>query len=325
MKKIINFLYSYYLKNAFWVNTLTFLIIFCRIPINDINPAESRDFFESIRLSQLGSILLIASLFYYKLVRPAGSSHAFYTTDKFYCDLMFITVILGITFTIHYINWETTDVHSAIKVWEIAAYAVTLLYTFWLWIFSLRENMKKIIEEKNITCLNKLGFVFFIIVALLILLAITIGHIIITFSSDASFIKTFSIQFSILLIFFTYFLFDLISAKVIEFTNEAINIDEVIKKEKLLDPGLNETNRRENLTSLNKIIKDYNEEFKFGLKYMDRPMKWVFVIMTVYAVYSTGIDFFAKKHVMHEMESFFGGAIAFELLLSSVVWAKTKI
>ena len=65
MKKI----YNSYLEYAFWINTLIFLIIFSFIPINDINPTESRKFFESIRITQLVSIILIASFFYYKLVR----------------------------------------------------------------------------------------------------------------------------------------------------------------------------------------------------------------------------------------------------------------
>lgn len=310
MKKI----YNSYLQYAFWVNSIILFTIFSFIPINDINPLEKNDFLESIRLVQLASILLIALFFYYKFVRPLGSSNAFYKTDKFYCDLMYSTIILGITFTIHYINWETTDVHSAIKVWEISAYAVTLLYTFWIWIFSLRKNMAKIIEKKNIEFWLKFSFVAVIIVALLILLAITVGHIVITFSSQKSFIKTYSIQFSVVLILITYFLFDLLSAKVVQLTTEKLVVNTSL------------TNEEQNeLTELNKKIEEYHEEFKFGLKYMDRPMKWVFVIMTVYAVYSTGIDNFAQKQVMHEMESFFGGAIAFELLLSSVVWAKTKI
>ena len=39
MKKI----YNSYLEYAFWINTLIFLIIFSFIPINDINPTESKN------------------------------------------------------------------------------------------------------------------------------------------------------------------------------------------------------------------------------------------------------------------------------------------
>jgi hypothetical protein len=298
-----------YQKSAFFVNTIGFILLLSFMPINDIIEENKHNFFETIRITQLIAVFSIALFFYFRVFKKSDNSNAFYSTDKFYCDLMYLTVLVGISFTIHFINWETTDVHSAIKVWEISAYAVTLIYTFWLWIFNIGSNLIDIIENKyssdNKKEINeKYKLIGAVILSLLTLIIITIGHLTITFYHN----NKFSIQISVVLITITYFLFVYIAKRMVNLT------------EKNLENSKND----DKINEINKKIDEYQHEFKFGLKYMDNPMKWVFVIMVIYAGYATSLDVLWDKHTMEKLEMFFGGAIAFELLLSSFVWAKNN-
>lgn len=277
------------------------------MPINDINEENKYKFFESIRLVMIGATTIIALIFYFFVFKKKSDNKAFYSTDKFYCDLMYLTVLIGISFTIHFINWETTDVHSAIKVWEISAYAVTLIYTFWLWVFDIGSNIIEIIEHKynadnNQEFKEKWKLIIAIFLSITLLIIITGSHLTVTFYHNFEF----SIQISVFLITITYILFVYISKRMVNLT------------EKYIDNPKNE----KKINHINESIKDYQDEFKFGLRYMDNPMQWVFIIMLIYAAYATGLDIFSQKETMKELELFFGGAIAFELLLSSFVWAK---
>lgn len=302
-------IFKTYQKNAYYINTIVFILLLSFIPINDINEKNKFNFFESIRIVQILVVLAIAFIFYFKVFKKTDDENAFYSTDKFYCDLMYLTVLIGISFTVHFINWETTDVHNAIKVWEISAYAVTLIYTFWLWIFNIGKNLINIIEHKYSSdsakeINEKYKLIGAIIISLLTLLIITIGHLAVTFYYN----NNFSIQISVALITTTYFLFVYIAKKMVILTKTSIaNENDDVK-----------------IKEINEKIKEYQHEFKFGLKYMDNPMKWVFVIMVIYAGYATSLDIFWEKHTMEKLEMFFGGAIAFELLLSSFVWAKNN-
>jgi hypothetical protein len=62
----------------------------------------------------------------------------------------------------------------------------------------------------------------------------------------------------------------------------------------------------------------FKRDFIVGLRYIDRPILIIFCILFIYAIYTTATGHF------HSIEIFFSGAIAFELLLSSIVWANTK-
>ncbi len=302
-------IYNLYKSYAFYINTILVLLIISIIHINDINYR----FYDSIRVSQLLIIVLIALFFYLFIKRKSGWLNKFYTSDTFYCELMYITSIVGVSSTIYFINWETIDVHRAIKIWEIAAYSVTLLYTLWLWKFKIGNDIFQIIEYKKIPFWKKFRFAGAIILSLVFLFFIIIGHLFITFGNNHEVIRHYSILISIALIFITYLLFAKISSNVISLT------------ENKLTKTKNMTNEdKKSIDLLNTKITDYNNEFKFGLRYMDRPMKWVFFIMLIYAFYVAGLDCFANKNVLLQIEVFFGGAIAFELLLSSLVWAKTE-
>jgi hypothetical protein len=304
-------LYGFYKSKAFLLNTILFLLVLSIFPINDKISDDRYIFFESIRVTQMLISILLALFFYIFFASKHGRLNSFYKSDKFYCDLMYITTISGVSFTIHYINWETINVHSAIKIWEIAAYSVTLIYTFWLWLFKNGRNIFLIIEYKNIAFWEKVRFVLAIGGALVTLFLIVVGHIFITFGSNHEYLRHYSILFSVGLILLTYFLFVYIS-------NKVINLTEV----KLHSNGKMTQVQKQEINFLNSKIEDYYNEFSFGLKYTDRPMKWVFLIMFIYATYTAGLDFFAAKNIMLEIEVFFGGAIAFELLLSSVIWAQ---
>lgn len=128
------------------------------------------------------------------------------------------------------------------------------------------------------------------------LLLIIVGiHTYISFSNNNQILKEFGILITLFLIIITYFIFNSITKQVVVTTT---NIN-----------GLS----GEDLTKRQTI----NKEFQNALKYIERPTLIIFCIMFVYALYCS------FSGIVHEMETFFSGAIAFELLLSSIVWANT--
>lgn len=62
----------------------------------------------------------------------------------------------------------------------------------------------------------------------------------------------------------------------------------------------------------------FKNDFKVGLKYIDGPTLLIFCILFFYSI------FVKITGHLHDMELFFSGAIAFELLLTSFVWANTE-
>lgn len=305
MKKVLKFCQ----KNTFIINTAIFILVIIFMPINDIDENNRFKLIESIRIVLLVAVLVIAVIYHSRLVKYANVPTAFYYTDKFYCDLMYVALLTGVSFTIHFINWETTNIHSAIKVWEITAYTVTFIYTFWLWFIKIGFNIIEILEHKygssdKQKSIEKWQLITAVGFSLLFLFGIIISHVVVTLTE----LESISMLISVLLIFLTYVLFTYISKKIV-----------ILTESKLENPK-----QDVDIERLNVLIEDYQDEFKFGLKYMDYPMMLVFLIMSVYALYATCLDYFASKHTMAELELFFGGAIAFELLLSSFVWAKNN-
>lgn len=259
--------------------------------------AKTFYYLENIRWVELGLSLLLIISYWFVFLQESKYLNAFFKTNEFYCKLMYTTAFGVLIFTIHFINWENNDYHNAVKVWEVASYLITLIYTFWLWYFS--DNGTKILDEieKNE---KRFGFKK-IAPALLLLLVISVFHSIVIFSpSSLGVLNKCSILLTLLLIFVVYKLFNVITKQVILNTKNA--------------PTNNGTETEEQKTERIRI----NTEFNITLKYIERPTMYIFGTMLVYAGYCT---LFGS---IHDMEIFFSGAIAFELLLSSIVWSNTE-
>jgi len=332
MRKI----YSYFAKNN---NSFLWMIFLCFItsilmPINDENKINNSFInapFEGLRIQQYLSISIVSIIYWFLIINPKTRVNNAYKTDKFYIVLIFGSALFGIVFTLHFINWEMHNydnaVHNAVRVWEILSFMITFIYMGWFWfigdngmkirnIIDYYESNKKLIEaENNTDDLTKFSWKFehTVVASILSLIFLTIGHLLFVF--QPAFIEPlmpYSISFSVGLILLTYWSFKNIGNKVIISTEKPIVI--------------NENDHKNIKTYKRKVEKNrekFHNEFILGLKYVDYPMYIVFIIMFVYASYCTFVDIRFDTDIKHSIELFIGGAIAFELLLSSIMWART--
>jgi len=201
----------------------------------------------------------------------------------FYSWLMLFTASIILCFNIHLLNKNHTDpgdISSALKVWEIASYWVTTLYTFWFWTQKDRgvEILKKL-KDRNVETGIFLG------AAILILLTFAIAHTYLFYvGTYDNFIKANEPLMSLGLIVFVYIIFIIINNKVITHAK---------------DP-------------------DVKKDIRTMHIYIDRPTAAIFVVLFTFAIYARYIG------CLVAIENFFSGAIAFELILSSIVWSNTN-
>jgi hypothetical protein len=216
--------------------------------------------------------------------------NSFYERNKFYCLLMLTTALLITSFSVHFLSLP--DVHRATKVWEVAAYMVTTIYNLWFWFGT--SNGHRIQDEiqavsrgnhQKVRTTVLLSFITLVLITVIHTIAIFGGMFIVDWLWKP--LATFSILITLSLIIFVYVLFVKLGKLVID----------------------------------NCSTQKFKRDFIIGLKYIDRPTLIIFCILFMYAVYTTA---FSQFQHMESMEIFFSGAIAFELLLSSIVWANTE-
>lgn len=294
-------------KGYFWffiVYTIIILIASIMLqPIKDVTFEETIPIYFKIRFWQFTATLFTASLYYWFFVKGDSRFQTFYSENRFYCSLIYFTTTLLILFTIHFLNREIVGyenqngrhllpiAHKSVKIWEVGSYLITTIYTFWLWYIS--ENGKKIRKdvEKDY---DDFGFKL-VAPSIFVLIIIVSIHTYIIFFNNVEWLKHYGILLTLFLIILTYVIFNLITKQVVTTTQkiEGLSNGELEKRQTI------------------------HKEFKNALKYIERPTLIIFCIMFVYASYCS------FSGIVHEMETFFSGAIAFELLLSSIVWANT--
>lgn len=273
-------------------------------PIKDQTFEMNMPFLSKIRFWQVIATFFTSIFYYILFVKDKSRYHSFYNDNRFYCTLIFVTTTLLILFTLHFLNreivfYETQNgrnllpiAHKSVKIWEVGSYLITTFYTIWLWYFSDKgTNILDDIEK------SKKRFGMYRIAPSIFLLLIIVGiHFYILFSNNIQELKDFGVLITLFLIILTYIIFNLITKQVVETTFNVEGFE-----------GVELTNR---IT--------IHKEFKSALKFIERPTLIIFCIMFVYALYCS------FSGIVQEMEIFFSGAIAFELLLSSIVWANTK-
>lgn len=294
-------------KGYFWffiVYTIIILIASILLqPIKDVTFEETIPIYFKIRFWQFIATLFTASLYYWFFVKEDSKFQEFYIGNRFYCSLIYFITTLLILFTIHFLNTEIVSyenqngrhllpiAHKSVKIWEVGSYLITTIYTVWLWYFS--DNGTKILDDIE---KDKKRFGMYTIGPSLLFLLIIVGvHSYIIFSNNNEWLKHYGILLTLFLIILTYIIFNSITKQVVKTTK---NLE-----------GLNESDKKERQT--------IHTEFKSALKFIERPTLIIFCIMFAYATYCSYCG------IIHEMETFFSGAIAFELLLSSIVWANT--
>jgi hypothetical protein len=204
----------------------------------------------------------------------------------FYCWLMLATTVVIIYFNVHLINVGFKDkfIVQALKVWEITAYWLTTIYTCWFWL-----NKKRGFEVLA-TMNQKQGVTgIFLGISITLLLGFAVVHTLLFIGETFNpwidgFIETNETLLSLALIVVVYTLFININIWIINNTSDT-------------------------------LIK---EDFKTMHKYLDRPTFVIFIIMFFFAFYVRLVG------CLSSMENFFSGAIAFELILSSIVYANTN-
>ncbi len=313
-------------NNGFFVT-----IMLCITGLNIDYGIENIFSFSRLKILQYLSIFVLSIIFWLVFISSKLKKYNAYQSDKFYVVLMFGVTLFGFVFTLKFINWNMREydnsVHNAVRLWEVLSFIVTFIYTGWFWFISKNgktirniidysEMMKKLEDiDSGSHSLERfpIRFEHFIWMTILFLFLLTIGHFLLLFEIDffEEYTK-FSMVITVFLIGLTYFNFNRIGRKVISSTDK-----EIVSKE-------NDSEARKIYKKcLEKARKEYNEEFKLGLKYVDKPMFLSFVIMFLYVSYCTIMLVYFDADIKQGIELFIGGATAFELLLSSIMWAKT--
>jgi len=257
----------------------------------------------TVRCYELTIFIILYFVFYLVYKNPNSRFHSYYEINTFYCDLMFFMTITIIVSNIHIFNQSQPDLDDAAKTWEVASYLVTLIYTWVFW-RDRDKNGRKIIyeverikEDDGITPRASIHSQIIITLVLLSLIAgihtsILFGHFIFSLLTGyadfqrGSFmyqLERFPSIFTIGLILVTYASFLYINYLVITYCKR----------------------------------RQYSRDFVIGLRYVDFP---VFVIFCCLFIYSLCLTLSGNSD---QMDRFFSGAIAFELLLSSICWANT--
>ena len=206
----------------------------------------------------------------------------FYSENKFYSILMLIAILSITIFSYYFLSVEN-NFQKGVRVWEIASYVITLIYTIWFWYVS--KNGRTIL--KDISSNNILTVILITGPAIGGLSLITTFHLILILGGNAlcGFFTYNSVNITLGLIVAVYMIFYYINKRVIKHC----------KNEKL------------------------KQEFTLSFKYIDKPSLFIFCILLTYSLYVN------RTGNLHSMEIFFSGAITFELLLSSIVWAQTDV
>lgn len=280
----------------FFIYTICILLFSLLVhPIDN----ETYEMYEKNRFWQPFSILTIAVIYGVFFIKNSK----FYQDNKFYCSLMYFTVTTVVLSTTYFLNREIVHhenhqgnnlihiAHTSVKVWEVGSYLLTLIYTYWLWYRS--DKGTEILDEIEKT--KKRFGMYRIAPSLFILFIIVVLHTVLIFS-NIWWLKGYEILVTLILIILTYIIFNSITKQVVKTTSGYTSLTNGEKEKQ-------------------EVI---NKEFKITLKYIERPTLIIFCILFAYASYCTLCG------IIHEMETFFSGAIAFELLLSSIVWANTE-
>jgi hypothetical protein len=195
-------------------------------------------------------------------------------------------VAIGFIFgcTIYFLTRETPDYLDATKAWEVTSYLLTLSYTAWFWFWS--PTGKEILKEiSSKGDGDGLPAGGKIVIAMALIGVVTYLHL-----DESNIFKRLHLDeinlapINIFLLSLVYLIFCWIDKLVIRHSSK-----EQVKR-----------------------------DFKVTYNNSDRPSLIAFVALFIYAVF---VRVFVKGETM---ELFFSGAIAFELLLSSIVWANTE-
>ncbi len=196
----------------------------------------------------------------------------FYKSNKTYCWLMAITLLIIGVGNYYYLFYKESEFTKAGKVWEMASCVLTFIYTGWLWYISNIGD--KILDGIHQDFRNRTTRM--ILLAETFLLFVIVIDIICIFNSSQHPILGYT---SIALVIIIFILFVWIDRLIIKHhTNESIKSD-----------------------------------FRYGLKNTDYPSLIAFSVLFIYALVTYS-----------SMEVFFSGAIAFQLLISSFIWANLE-
>lgn len=284
-------------NKLFILSLLAVLFILIIHPQHFVSPGVY-SFVDLFRFIELGISCVCFFFFYFLFLRNSGYASEFYygnveknkKDNKFYCWLMFFTGVIILILNVHYLNiYNKTknDIRNSLKVWEISAYLVTTIYSVWFWFSKDRGRLiiKKFTEEE------KLPTFFIILLSNFIIILIAFLHSIIyigNFIFNDTLVKIIEKNHTLL----SLFLINIVYYFFCKINNKVIN----------------------NLPDSD----DAKKEFNIMLKYVDRPTFIIFFILLLLLGYTRLIG------CNSEMDNFVSGAIAFELLLSSIVWANTN-
>jgi hypothetical protein len=194
--------------------------------------------------------------------------------------LSFIAMLI-IIFSIYFLSFKK-DFLSGCRIWELASYIFTFIYTLWFWFWS--ENGGKLCDN-----IGGRRIIKRIVPALFGIFIISIIHLIVAINSNilGSFIEYY-VNISLLLLVGVYFIF--------------LKINKLIKD-----------------SNSNRNTKEIKTELTSTADIIDTSAYYIFGILFIYSIfiYATGN--------IKPMEIFFSGAIAFELLLSGIIWTSTNV
>jgi hypothetical protein len=237
---------------------------------------------------------------------------SYYSRNLFYCRLMVLTIAVILLGNYHFLNLHEpitasglpANIHDTAKVWEVAAYAVTFFYTAWFWFVSQNGNILvgwlNKVDDANV--MRK------IVPALILMFVATAFHFCLVFLPMlvTEGLSDNAVPISMFLIVLVYVSFYLINRTVIAGLTHRC------------DPTPNECPKTQDGQC--KKAK-FRREWEATAKAIDYPTLWIFVLLFVYSICLWACT---TTELLSNLEIFFSGAIAFELLLSSIVWANTE-
>ena len=242
--------------------------------------------------------------------------YTFYNGNKVVSWFFIFTLIIIILGSCYYLFSEKNhpNFKGASKVWELASYTLTALYTFWFWFLSKEKSYKGKYILNALEPNKKVFATLEIALAIFVIVVITLVHfgihspfkvvcsvnskLFIFYSLISKIWEIFSGAISIFLLFIYYALFCRIARIII------IHFD---TEDNLKDKSADEKTRNEQIKN----------DIKNGLQYVDKPTCIAFLILSILAF------ILCYFKVYEGMEMFFSGAIAFELILSAIAWVNT--
>lgn len=263
-----------------------------------------------IHIAEFLLFTIVHILFGYYFLSPSGKFSTFYYGDKkkhkknnkTYSWLIYSVLQVMLILILHDLNNNQNNdynIHFVLKLWETVSYLVIAFYNWWFW---FNKERGKDIVNKHFK--GDLGIILWIYGIVFVTIFLTFFHLLISISDKfcndqtKEWLSAHEVTISLLLITTIYWSFARLD-KII-FTN--------IKKKAKHEPNSVKFNIDVNITK-----RDFNTLYR----YVDNPMKFIFLTLFVFSIYLDWIN------VIGKMEAFFSGAIGFELIFSSIIWANT--